>query len=207
MFGNLLTFFSYSQRAFRERKERDVRDLKAKLRALESSTHSLQTSNRCLELALQRAHTEIEILRASTAASPPPLPQVSSSYFSHGAHLPNEGTGDDPYNVQDLPNSCVVNSADKDHPASRRPNISLEIPAAQTWDFIQTRPLVKQGLVDIAEACEQLKGAARCDGNSPVYEGIIVWAAIESARRRRAHLSKYMNASFPDHTPVHRIAP
>ncbi|KAL1613199.1 hypothetical protein SLS60_001431 [Paraconiothyrium brasiliense] len=170
-----------AQRAFRERKERHVRDLEAKLSALESSTHSLQSDNERLKLALQRARTENEILRATTGHSPTSSRPVSASYPSPGAHLPEEG--DDVYNVQELSNGSVVNSADKDHAASRRKNKSREIPAAQTWDFIQSHPLVKQGLVDIADVCERLKGAARCDGNGPVFEETIVWAAIESSRR------------------------
>lgn len=87
--------------------------------------------------------------------------------------------------MQDLPNGSVVNSADKEHAASRRERggKAREIPAAQTWDFIQGHPLVKQGLVDIADVCERLKGAARCDGNGPVFEETIVWAAIENSRR------------------------
>lgn len=174
----------HSQRAFRERKERHVRDLEAKLTALESSTHTLQSDNDRLKLALQRARTENEILRATTAASPPSSRPVSASYPSPGAHLPDESSaGDEPYNVQDLPTGSVLVNADRDTAAARRPHAAREIPAAQTWDFIQTHPLVKQGLVDIADVCERLKGAARCDGNGPVYEETIVWAAIESARR------------------------
>ncbi|KAJ4286424.1 hypothetical protein N0V90_013123 [Kalmusia sp. IMI 367209] len=169
-----------AQRAFRERKERHVRDLEAKLSALESSTHSLQSDNERLKLALQRARTENEILRATTGHSPTSSRPVSASYPSPGAHLPDE-EGDDPYNVQSLSNGSVVNSADKDQP--RRKHKSREIPAAQTWDLIQSHPLVKQGLVDIADVCERLKGAARCDGHGPVFEETIVWAAIESSRR------------------------
>ncbi|KAK7189605.1 hypothetical protein DPSP01_013452 [Paraphaeosphaeria sporulosa] len=170
-----------AQRAFRERKERHVRDLEAKLSALESSTHSLQSDNERLKLALQRARTENEILRATSGGSPTSSRPVSASYPSPGAHLLDEG--DDAYNVQELSNGSVVNSADKDHAALRKKNKSREIPAAQTWDFIQSHPLVKQGLVDIADVCERLKGAARCDGNGPVFEETIVWAAIESSRR------------------------
>lgn len=170
------------QRAFRERKERHVRDLEAKLTALESSTHSLQSDNERLKLALQRARTENEILRATTAQSPTSSRPVSASYPSPGAHLPSD-EGDAAYNVQDLSNGSVVNSADKDHAPLRKPNQTREIPAAQTWDYIQSHPLVKQGLVDIADVCERLKGAAKCDGHGPVFEETIVWAAIESSRR------------------------
>ncbi|PSN70054.1 hypothetical protein BS50DRAFT_571361 [Corynespora cassiicola Philippines] len=173
-----------AQRAFRERKERHVRDLEAKLSALESSTHSLQSDNERLKLALQRARTENEILRATSGHSPASSRPVSASYPSPGSLLPDDDAKeDDAYNVQPLPNGSVVNSADKDHAASRRKAKSKEIPASQTWDLIQSHPLVKQGLVDIADVCERLKGCAKCDGQGPVYEESVIWQAIEESRR------------------------
>lgn len=60
-----------SQRAFRERKERHVRDLEAKLDHLTSTTSSLQSDNERLKLLLQRAQTENEILRATATAGGP----------------------------------------------------------------------------------------------------------------------------------------
>ncbi|ORY10646.1 hypothetical protein BCR34DRAFT_566460 [Clohesyomyces aquaticus] len=175
-----------AQRAFRERKERHVRDLEAKLNALESSTHSLQSDNERLKLALQRARTENEILRATSGShSPSSSRPVSASYPSPGAHLPDEDSmkEDEAYNVQALSNGSVVNSANKEHAASRRKTKGKEIPATQTWDLIQSHPLVKQGLVDIADVCERLKGAAKCDGHGPVFEEATIWKAVEESRR------------------------
>ncbi|KAF2643067.1 hypothetical protein P280DRAFT_393800, partial [Massarina eburnea CBS 473.64] len=179
-----------AQRAFRERKERHVRDLEAKLNVLESSTHTLQSDNERLKLALQRARTENEILRASTGNSSPSSSRPGSVTFpSPGAHLNADDMllDDDnnaKYNVQPLPNGSVINSAENDQPASRRiGKASKEIPASQVWDLIQSHPLVKQGHVDIADVCERLKGAVKCDGNGPVFEELVVWAAVESSRR------------------------
>jgi hypothetical protein len=135
-----------------------VKDLENKLSALESSTHSLQSDNERLKLALQRARTENEILRATTGQSPT-------------------------YNVQSLSNGSVVNAADKDHAASRRKTRGKDVPASQAWDLIQSHPLVKQGLVDIADVCERLKGAAKCDGHGPVFEESTIWQAVEESRR------------------------
>ncbi|CAO2657739.1 Nn.00g038650.m01.CDS01 [Neocucurbitaria sp. VM-36] len=173
-----------AQRAFRERKERHVRDLETKLSSLESSTHSLQSDNERLKLALQRAKTENEILRATSGQSPAASRPVSVSYPSPGAHLPLEEDGkDDDYHVQSLINGSVVNAADGEHAASRRKTRGREIPAAQAWDFIQSHPLVKQGLVDIADVCERLKGAAKCDGHGPVFDEYTILQAIEESRR------------------------
>lgn len=57
------------------------------------------------------------------------------------------------------------------------------LPAAATWDLIQSHPLVKQGVVDIADVCEALRGTARCDGQGPVFREESVWSAVEGAKR------------------------
>jgi hypothetical protein len=90
---------------------------------------------------------------------------------------------DDAYNIQSLNNGSVINTADKDHAASRRKAKGKEVPAAQAWDVIQSHPLVKQGLVDVADVCERLKGAAKCDGHGPVFEESTIWQAVEESRR------------------------
>lgn len=173
-----------AQRAFRERKERHVRDLEAKLSALENNTHSLQSDNERLKLALQRARTENEILRATSGHSPTASRRVSASYPSPGALLPkDEDMEEDGYNVQSLSNGSVVNATDKDHAASRNKSKGREVPAAQAWDVIQSHPLVKQGLVDVTDVVERLRGAAKCDGHGPVFEESTIWQAVEESRR------------------------
>jgi AP-1-like factor len=172
-----------AQRAFRERKERHVKELETKLSALESSTHSLQSDNERLKAALQRARTENEILRATSGhASASPPPPVSASYPSPGAHLLlEEEEKDDLYNVQPLSNGSVINAADREH--SRQQARDKEVPAAKAWDLIQSHTLVKQGLVDVADVCERLKGSAKCDGHGPVFEESAIWQAIDESRR------------------------
>ncbi|KAL6712521.1 hypothetical protein ACN47E_000398 [Coniothyrium glycines] len=173
-----------AQRAFRERKERHVRELETKLTALETSTHSLQSDNERLKVALQRARTENEILRATSGQSPTTSRPVSVSYPSPGAHLPLEDDQRDvDYNVQSLINGSVVNAAGREHAASRRRSQDREIPAAQAWDYIQAHPLVRRGLVDVADVCERLKGAAKCDGHGPFFEESTISQAIEESRR------------------------
>jgi AP-1-like factor len=168
---------SRSQRAFRERKERHVKELETKLSALESSTHSLQSDNERLKAALLRARTENEILRATSGQS------SQASCPSPGVHLPlaDEDAADNDYNVQSLSNGSVVNAAGREHP--RRKAKSKEVPAAQAWDLIQSHPLVKQGLVDVADVCERLKVEAKCDGHGPVFEESTIWQAVEESRR------------------------
>ncbi|RAL61849.1 hypothetical protein DID88_002912 [Monilinia fructigena] len=55
-----------AQRAFRERKERHVRDLEAKLAAYEKDSGNLALENERLKLQLTKAATENEILKATS---------------------------------------------------------------------------------------------------------------------------------------------
>lgn len=133
---------------------------------------------------LQRARTENEILRATSGQSPISSRPVSVSYPSPGAHLVLEADEEDEqYHVQSLTNGSVVNAADRDHAASRHKSKGREVPATQVWDFLQSHPLVKRGLVDVADVCERLKGAAKCDGHGPVFEESRIWQAVEDSRR------------------------
>lgn len=160
-----------------------MRDLEAKLDALENNTHSLQSDNERLKLALQRARTENEILRATSGHSPSSSRRVSASYPSPGVLLPDEDMEEDGYNVQALSHGSVVNATDKDHPASRQVSNCREVPAAQAWDVIQSHPLVKQGLVDVTDVVERLRGAAKCNGHGPVFEESTIWQAVAESRR------------------------
>lgn len=49
-----------------------------------------------------------------------------------------------------------------------------------TWDYIIAHPLFKKGLVDVGAVSERLKGAAKCDGQGPVFEERIIIEAIEN---------------------------
>jgi len=174
-----------AQRAFRERKERHVKDLEAKLSALESSTHSLQSDNERLKLALQRARTENEILRATSTthpSSPSASRPVSASYPSPGAHMQARSADKDQalddYTVTSLTNGSVIANG-----GAATGTGGKELPAQATWDLIQSHTLVKQGLVDIADVCERLRGMARCNGHGPVFEEQAVWRAVEESRR------------------------
>ncbi|KAF2834259.1 hypothetical protein M501DRAFT_1020929 [Patellaria atrata CBS 101060] len=155
-----------AQRAFRERKERHVKDLEAKLSALESSASSLQSDNERLKLALQRATTENEILRAtsSTLSLPPSPTTPPEAYTATTAGLTRSGS------------SSMRNGNGWDVAGSM-------LPAGATWDLIQAHPLVKQGLVDIGDVTERLKRVARCNGQGPVFDEGEVWRAVEESRR------------------------
>ncbi|KAF2420990.1 hypothetical protein EJ08DRAFT_673061 [Tothia fuscella] len=155
-----------AQRAFRERKERHVKDLEAKLTALESSASSLASDNQRLKLALQRATTENEILRASSR----PNSTISPAQHHSPAHNLDPGDGNPDPGYTSVP--LMPGESD-----------GVMLPAGATWDLIQSHPLVRQGFVDIADVCERLRGAARCDGTGPVFSEREVRRAVEESRR------------------------
>jgi hypothetical protein len=83
--------------------------------------------------------------------------------------------------VQSLNISTVVSTADWQHADPHETNGGKSLRAAQAWSLIQSHPLVKQGLVDIARVCERLKRAAKCDGDDVVFQESMVLQAVEEA--------------------------
>jgi AP-1-like transcription factor len=158
------------QRAFRERKERHVKDLEAKLSALESSATLLATDNQRLKLALQRATTENEILRQQTSRN------RSLSMSSPANSSPTNPSAE-------IGSRDTLHSTPSPHGLSQAESEGRLLPASATWDLIQSHPLVRQGHVDIADVCERLRHAARCDESGPVFAEREVRNAVEESRR------------------------
>ncbi|KAK7515826.1 hypothetical protein BKA81DRAFT_306276, partial [Phyllosticta paracitricarpa] len=173
-----------AQRAFRERKERHVRELEAKLSALESSTHSLQSDNERLKLLLQRAKTENEILRATSGnargVGGDPLPSPTED---DGVTVITGKVEPDHHKLRDTsglgPGATILSRI----PIAGAASAGNHLSASATWDLIQAHPAVRQGAVDVADVCERLRGAARCNGQGPVFEEDFVWRAIEESAR------------------------
>ncbi|KAK8176254.1 hypothetical protein BC567DRAFT_287961, partial [Phyllosticta citribraziliensis] len=178
-----------AQRAFRERKERHVRELEAKLSALESSTHSLQSDNERLKLLLQRAKTENEILRATSGGGgrggvvggdPLPSPTEDDAVTVVTGKVPQDDDHHKPPDTAGLgPGATILSRI----PIVGAASTGHHLGAKETWDLIQAHPAVRQGAVDVADVCERLRGAARCNGQGPVFEEDFVWRAIEESAR------------------------
>jgi AP-1-like transcription factor len=166
---------------------------------LESSATSLATDNQRLKLALQRAKTENEILRASTASSAARLPRTYSptplaeADYHDGADDNNNGDTADgggggggathgvAYSAYRRGSDVTVNGGGKS--SSKSDGGVTLLTSAATWDYIVEHPLVKSGQVDIADVCERLKRAALCDGGGPVFAEKEVRRAVEVSRR------------------------
>jgi AP-1-like factor len=174
-----------AQRAFRERKERHVKDLEAEVALLKAA--NMQTYSECerLKKDLQKMSTENEILRATSA--------VSNSGSAHGGSMSPEPSTTGPlrYNVSDiqdvLPRSFYT-SLLKDH-RNKTPSHRIVtsddgerlLAAGAAWEFLIDHPLFKRGLVDVEDVSDRLKNNAKCDGQGPVFSERAILEAIENS--------------------------
>lgn len=178
----------HRQRAFRERKERHVRDLEAKLNLLTTTTSSLQSDNERLKLLLQRAQTENEILRATASSSPtrqhPPGFVDDPSMLSPSRQSKASPSAEEPHlNPTRLANGLLFTGPSSPRFGSSPGSESHLLSASATWDLLQSHPLYLSGAVDIGEVCERLKKMARCEGMGPMFEEEEVRKVIEEVGR------------------------
>ncbi|CAG8939385.1 unnamed protein product [Penicillium salamii] len=175
-----------AQRAFRERKERHVKDLEDKVNNLETASDTLHADNERLKRELAKYTTENEILRAT-----------SNTNRAHGNI--NESpeptvTGPMRYSPTDFYTSLVPDGSALPRSPQHRVTVcqitgEKLLDAGATWDLIQGHELFKRGQVDIANVTEILKGMAQCDGQGPAYkEGQVRRAIEESAAMDRDEL-------------------
>jgi len=176
-----------SQRAFRERKERHVKDLEAKLTSLQHESASLNGENERLKRELAKVATENEILRAtsgSSIGSHPYLDDMDDITIGPMRYSPSDSKSKLNSGYSLLSEYQSVGSA---YSSPRRiliNDVTGEplLAAGATWDYIQAHELFRKGLVDVGDVCERLKKMARCDGQGPVFEESDVRRAIaESA--------------------------
>ncbi|OKL60509.1 hypothetical protein UA08_04261 [Talaromyces atroroseus] len=182
-----------AQRAFRERKERHVRELEQKLNDLQAKSMSLHADNERLKRELAKIVTENEILRATgDSGQSSPDERGSSSSSSRNNDINND---DDKNNAtiangptRYLPTDMHKTIADIHKTGSLPHRIVINpesgdrlLNAKATWDFIQAHPLYEKGLIDIGDVCERLKSFTRCDGQGPVYEQGQVQKTIEES--------------------------
>jgi AP-1-like transcription factor len=160
----------YRQRAFRERKEKHVKDLEAKLAGLEAAQQQSSLENERLKRDLQKISTENEILRAT-------------SHMSHGSISPEPATGPLRFKPTDFYSNVLQNHTNKSpsHRIVTSDDGERLLAAGATWDFIISHELFKKGLVDIADVSERLKNCARCDGQGPVFSERSITNAIEQS--------------------------
>lgn len=163
-----------AQRAFRERKEKHVKDLEAKLADMEAAQQQASVENERLKRDLQKMSTENEILRATSS-------------FSNGhnsSHSPEPATtGPMKYNPTDFYSNVLQNHQNKfpSHRIVTSDDGERLLAAGATWDFIINHELYQRGLVDVEDVSERLKTCARCDGQGPVFSEQAIVHAMEQS--------------------------
>ncbi|KAJ6783584.1 hypothetical protein PWT90_08460 [Aphanocladium album] len=176
-----------AQRAFRERKEKHVKDLETKLAGLEAAQQQSSAENERLRRDLQKMSTENEILRATSS-----VPQHHNNNNNrHHHHNPSSAsppaqdvtTGPTEYRPTDFYSDVLQGHANKapSHRIVVGDDGERLLAAGATWDYIVGHELFKRGLVDVGSVSERLKGAARCDGQGPVFPEAAILAAIEQS--------------------------
>ncbi|ORY67703.1 uncharacterized protein BCR38DRAFT_163232 [Pseudomassariella vexata] len=163
-----------AQRAFRERKERHVKDLEAKLASLEAAQHMTASENEKLKRDLQKMSIENEILRATSS-----IQQNQNGSLSP----PSTTTGPMSYNPTDFYSDLLANHTNKtpSHRIVESEAGERLLAAGATWEFIINHEMFKRGLVDIGDVSERLKPQARCDGQGPVFEERAIIKAIQES--------------------------
>ncbi|KAG8624711.1 hypothetical protein KVT40_007778 [Elsinoe batatas] len=154
-----------AQRAFRERKERRVKDLEEQLSIIQNKTTTLQKENERLRILLQRSQTENGVLRATAVR------RQSASRAGR----------DDGYSASIASDSSLDDFSMTTPPNGGMPRLLL--PSA-AWDLVHSHPLCMDGTVDIGLICERLKQLTRCDPNTgPAFDEQEVKQVIEDVAR------------------------
>ncbi|RMZ91003.1 hypothetical protein DV736_g1762, partial [Chaetothyriales sp. CBS 134916] len=180
-----------AQRAFRERKEKHVKDLEAKLNSLQHQAAWLNGENEKLRREIAKIATENKILRATSGSS-------SHNGATPLTTAPDELVGPLAYTPTDpVPGKKM---SDKYMDSRHTHFISLKMLAiddetgvpllgtGETWDYIQGHKQVRKGLVDVGDVCVRLKRLARCDGQGPVFKECDIRDAIAERIVVREHV-------------------
>jgi AP-1-like transcription factor len=170
--GIISAYTHCRQRAFRERKEKHVKDLEAKLADLEAAQQQASLENERLKRDLQKMTTENEILKATS----------TSGHGHTGSHSPEPmTTGPMRYSPTDFASSVLAGHDNKSfsHRVAYAKDGQRLLAAGASWDLIISHELFKRGLVDIGSVSEHLKTRAICDGQGPVFSENDVFEAIE----------------------------
>ncbi|EER23309.1 hypothetical protein D8B26_001402 [Coccidioides posadasii str. Silveira] len=164
-----------AQRAFRERKERRVRDLEQELSEYKQNVNTLLEDNECLKREIAKVATENEILRATSTANR--CPGVDAH------HDPQPiTTGPMRYSPTDYSSPEGDNRPKPIHRMKVNGATGEKLlDAAATWDLIVSRLADVDVKVDVQDIYNRLKGHAICDGTGPVLEESRVRKAIEES--------------------------
>lgn len=165
-----------AQRAFRERKERHVKELEAKLASMEAERQKTTTENEKLKRDLQKISTENQILRATTSLSSP-----NGSGGGGGGGQQPLMTGPQEYKPTDFFSTLLAGHDNKslNHRIVVSESGERLYDASATWEYIINHDHYQNSRLDLADISNRLKGQAKCDGQGPVFEERAIREAIE----------------------------
>jgi hypothetical protein len=122
--------------------------------------------------------TENDILR-STSASGRPWPQRMGKKPAPAEKPPGEsGDGGDAAAASPAVGASPKTPGPEDKTAS-----GYLLSMSDAWDFLIEHPLVKEGLVDITDASNRLRRAAKAGPHGPVFRKGEAQAAVEGSKR------------------------
>ncbi|OAX83848.1 hypothetical protein ACJ72_01778 [Emergomyces africanus] len=166
-----------AQRAFRERKERRVRDLEEELNQYKSNYSSLMEDHKSLKRQIEKVVTENEILRATSNNNN--APESMADYGPNRVRTPTEL-------LRNLTDYSARSGDTKEfvrRPCGNRKEGNKLLDASATWDLI-VRHLSNRGMkLDVQDIYDRLKGHALRDGQGLVPEVHVIQAIKESATR------------------------
>lgn len=138
---------------------------------MEKSSATVVEENVRLKLQLQKAATENETLKATSASS-----------NCRGSE-PVSYTGPMRYSPTDFYAEVLERHENKtpSHRIVTSDNGDRLLAVGAAWDYIIHHPLYVKGLVDIGDVSESIKNAAKCDGQGPVFEERTIIEAIEKS--------------------------
>ena len=177
----------HRQRAFRERKERHVKELEQRLASLEQANTRATAENNKLKEQLEKTLLENRLLLENNFRSGSPPSQQPEVGLMGFKPLDPESVG--AVVMGNNPPSNFTSPIFHEHP-NRGPIHRITtspktgeklLGAGAAWDLIMCHPLYEQGLVDIGDISERLKNLARCDGQGPVFEESVILEAIQAS--------------------------
>ncbi|KAJ5643577.1 uncharacterized protein N7484_006084 [Penicillium longicatenatum] len=156
-----------AQRAFRERKERHIKDLHDRFAQLQQNISVLREENdqkrQEITTALAENHTLKELESMPAAFRHDLTPILTYTSFADMV-----APGD--HNKQ--PTHRVTTDPDTGERF-------MDLGAA--WDFIQQHALFQEGMLDLEKVCNYLREQVQCDGQGPVFVENCVIHAIEAS--------------------------
>jgi hypothetical protein len=177
VYGNIYSWeATFSQRAFRQRKEKHVKQLEHKLAALGASRSQIGCENAQLQGDLKRVAVENAMLRSLSN---------SNSQTNHGPSEPLSGSSYSGLDVDSSASPQLIKAADPHDSVGRNfPDSESMLHGGEIWHFIVGHRLFREGLVDMITLRQQLQYLHRTNTNIPVATEATLTEYIQKSLRR-----------------------